>query len=139
EVSRVLIVKISGSAKPAPIFLFSSFLSIAHPSAVSFPIRGILFHFSFFPHPSSTFHPRSVFWRKAAYASASACRVCRAAGGKGSKGCTVTSRPCAAVLTFQMPTIRPSQRIAPGFAAVRQTRSEEHTSELQSRFDLVCR
>src|SRR5207249_10878837 len=36
-------------------------------------------------------------------------------------------------------TSLPSHRLNPRNSSVRRKRSEEHTSELQSRFDLVCR
>src|SRR5699024_12215616 len=37
------------------------------------------------------------------------------------------------------PEHRPAGHVGRGLCIPRQTRSEEHTSELQSRFDLVCR
>src|SRR5699024_11677334 len=40
------------------------------------------------------------------------------------------------IITVPTPYIRSSKKIDPTYV---QTRSEEHTSELQSRFDLVCR
>src|SRR2546422_8090566 len=60
--------------------------------------------------------------------------------------CPVRGHDAGAILEYVRPTTRSVARFldrpgqaAPGTAACRHHRSEEHTSELQSRLHLVCR
>src|SRR5437868_15517268 len=48
------------------------------------------------------------------------------------------SRPWPHSHTYR-PISRPQRNLRPASSAASRARSEEHTSELQSRFDLVCR
>src|SRR2546421_9689518 len=44
-----------------------------------------------------------------------------------------------AVLDSSLPQLGPEQHHLTSYASAKRSRSEEHTSELQSRSDLVCR
>src|SRR5699024_11255007 len=57
--------------------------------------------------------------------------------GNNAERTGVASARAVRVFTIQAPSIRGSTVLLP--EQVRPGRSEEHTSELQSRFDLVCR
>src|SRR2546421_3108075 len=81
---------------------------------------------------SPVIHPESGPARKTATAAMSA-------------GCPVRpSEACAAVFFSQSEPMKPPARVPsvstmPGLMELTRIRSEEHTSELQSRSDLVCR
>src|SRR5437868_5428397 len=87
------------------------------------------------PPPLSTLFPYTTLFRSLDPAARPECLV-REAGyerwtGNGAVGYLVLARAVAAQLE------RPPERAR--LVVCSDTRSEEHTSELQSRFDLVCR
>src|SRR5699024_12559464 len=60
-------------------------------------------------------------------------KVCRTASGASETAAIRSPRATSTSSARRTVTLRP------GSASVNPPRSEEHTSELQSRFDLVCR
>src|SRR5437868_4631895 len=54
-------------------------------------------------------------------------------------GFSLQSRDDVVLTTLRTPIARREHYIIPGLQGESEMRSEEHTSELQSRFDLVCR
>src|SRR5699024_11383798 len=64
---------------------------------------------------------------------ASGCVAAPPVGAPSPRTCTATSAPTA---SSHPPTLPPTRR--PGVETWKQRRAEEHTSELQSRFELVC-
>src|SRR5699024_12756066 len=61
----------------------------------------------------------------------------------GSAASAAANRPCSptadATLSSRKPMNSSGQEFSDDATTARMARSEEHTSELQSRFDLVCR
>src|SRR5438067_6979611 len=55
-----------------------------------------------------------------------------------SRGVRTSTGPCSVASVFGVEPLRVLP-VPPGGSWCGNTRSEEHTSELQSRFDLVCR
>src|SRR5699024_10288159 len=64
---------------------------------------------------------------------ASGCVAAPPVGAPSPRTCTATSAPTA---SSHPPTLPPTR--SPGVETWKQRRAEEHTSELQSRFELVC-
>src|SRR5207249_10105857 len=85
------------------------------------------------PPPASTLFPYTTLFRSPSAGCRTSCTARYPGTGPSSSTCTCPRRPgrCPSSCTCT----------AEGGAAARGagTRSEEHTSELQSRFDLVCR
>src|SRR5206468_9080160 len=101
----------------------TSLTSARHHHPIYYPL-------SFFsmirPPPRSTLFPYTTLFR-------SSPRPTRPSSGWAR---TLSTRSSASHAT---PSIRPGRRAAAAAAKTSLKRSEEHTSELQSRSDLVCR
>src|SRR5438067_10705473 len=81
--------------------------------------------------PRSTLFPYTTLFRSVLEGTARTVAPSSGAAARPSRGCPARCRPrrvrpCTARESYAPPARRP-------------WRSEEHTSELQSRFDLVCR
>src|SRR2546422_1556765 len=81
--------------------------------------------------PRSTLFPYTTLFRSRAPGQAAFLQLLSHAGADGPEAHSTTGRPAAGV----PPQAAPRLQGADG----RRSRSEEHTSELQSRLHLVCR
>src|SRR5689334_23771724 len=81
--------------------------------------------------PTSTLFPYTTLFRSAMVALVE--RLDRWASGQGGQVTVVFERPPSAAITSAVVEIAHAPR------AAANSRSEEHTSELQSQFHLVCR
>src|SRR5207249_10167676 len=99
--------------------VFTSITSPSHSTLLSLPV----FFFTSPPPPRSTLFPYTTLFRSKPLSAASDSRAL-----KGSPRTIWRTKSSVRV------AVKP--RLAP---RVLKRRSEEHTSELQSRFDLVCR
>src|SRR5437868_11150315 len=93
------------------------------------------------PHSRSSLFPYTTLFRSWRFEWGTAQEVlCRQFGvtsleGFGCAGKPLAVRAAGALVAYVKETNRPLLALLDGI----RTRSEEHTSELQSRFDLVCR
>src|SRR5260221_1990027 len=83
--------------------------------------------------PRSTLFPYTTLFRSPAAAASAAQRVERVVGG------TIRVADASLPLMRLLPERRPGMPNERDACAVGRPRSEEHTSELQSHSDLVCR
>src|SRR5207249_11820148 len=100
------------------------------------------YHFSFFlfmprPPPQSTLFPYTTLFRSSARSTLKRATTIRSP--HRSRGCCLPSAP--GHTTSRVASSTTAARAPAGIhrAPPITCRSEEHTSELQSRFDLVCR
>src|SRR5699024_11843079 len=100
--------------------------TLAYPVTSCHFRLSLLSVFTIRPHPSSTLFPYTTLFRSR----------CRSRSAQGRSRPSPFPRPRARLPLLVGPA---SHRSSDGGPSAGVDRSEEHTSELQSRFDLVCR